>query len=72
MTQLLQQAFDAVAALPAEEQDAVAARLLAELADEDEFDRKLQATGHRLSGLAAEALAEYRAGQTLPLDPDTL
>ena len=72
MTQLLQQAFDAVRALAAEEQDAVAARLLAELADEDEFDRKLLATGHRLSGLAAEALAEHRAGRTLPLDPDTL
>ncbi len=72
MTQLLRQAFDAVAALPAEEQDALAARLLAELADEDEFDRKLLVTGHRLSGLAAEALAEHRAGQTLPLDPDTL
>ena len=72
MTQLLQQAFNAVAALPAEEQDSLAARLLAELAGEVEFDQKLQATGHRLSGLAADALAEHRAGQTLALDPDAL
>ena len=72
MTQLLQRAFNALAALPAEEQDALAVRLLAELADEDEFDRKLQATGHRLSGLIAEAMAESEAGETLPLDPDQI
>ena len=69
MTPLLQQAFTAVAALPAFEQDALATRLLAELAAEDEFDRSLTQSGGRLSGLAAEALAEYRAGATLELDP---
>ena len=72
MAPLLQQAFTAVAALPAEDQDAWAARLLDELSAEEAFDRKLAATGGRLAGLAAEALAEYRAGGTAPLDPDRL
>ncbi len=65
MTALLQQAF-AAAAMPPAEQDALAARLLDELTAEDAFDRKLAATGSRLSGLAAEALAEHRAGQQSP------
>lgn len=72
MTPLLQQAFAAITALPAAEQDALAARLLAELAAEDEFDRKLVATGGRLTELAAAALAEHRAGETTDLDPDEL
>jgi hypothetical protein len=72
MTPLMQQAVAAVAALPAAEQDALAARLLAELAAEDEFDRRLLATGGRLAGLAATALAEHRAGETADLDPDEL
>ena len=41
MTTLLQQAFDEAAKLPAEQQDLLAARLLAELAAEDEFDRAI-------------------------------
>lgn len=72
MTALLQQAFTAAAALPAAEQDALAALLLAELDAEDAFDRKLAHTGHKLAGLAAEAVAERRASQTVPLDPDRL
>jgi hypothetical protein len=72
MTTLLQQAFDAAAKLPAAEQDVLAARLLAELAAEDDFDRAIQASGEKLVTLAAEALAEYRAGQTEPLDPERL
>jgi hypothetical protein len=72
MTILLQQAVAAAAALPPAEQDALAARLLDELAAEDAFDQKLAATGSRLAGLAAEALAEHRAGKTVALDPDGL
>lgn len=72
MTPLLQQAFAAAATLPAAEQDALAAWLLGELAAEDAFDRTLAATGGRLAGLAAEALAEHRAGETADLDPEGL
>jgi hypothetical protein len=70
MTTLLQQAFEAAAKLPAEEQDVLASRLLAELAAEDDFDRAIAASGKKLVPLAAAALAEHRAGQTQPLDPD--
>ncbi len=72
MTTLLQEAFAKAAALPPAEQDLLAARLLAELAEEHEFDRAIAASGEKLAGLARQALAEHRAGQTQALDPDTL
>ena len=52
------------------EQDLLASRLLTELVEEDDFDRAIAATTERLSRLAEEALAEYRAGLTEKLDPD--
>ncbi|MBU6151838.1 MAG: hypothetical protein KGR25_10335 [Chloroflexi bacterium] len=67
MTTLLKQAFDQAAKLSQQEQDVLASRLLAELAAEDDFDRALAASGDKLARLAAEALAEHRAGQTQPL-----
>jgi hypothetical protein len=72
MTSLLEQAFREAAKLPADEQDALAARLLAELAAEDEFDRAIASTSGKLAQLANEALAEHRKGQTQELDPDQL
>ena len=72
MTTLLQQAFNAAAKLPAAEQDLLAARVLAELAAEDEFDQAIATSGEKLATLAAAALAEYRAGRTQPLDPERL
>lgn len=70
MTTLLQQAFDAAAKLTPAEQDLLASRVLAELAAEDEFDQKIAQSGDKLAPLAAEALAEHRAGETEPLDAD--
>jgi hypothetical protein len=70
MTTLLQQAFEAAAKLPAEEQDVLASRLLAELAAEDDFDRAIAASSKKLVALAAAVLAEHHAGETQPLDPD--
>jgi hypothetical protein len=72
VTTLLEQAFAKAAALPPAEQDVLATRLLAELAEDDEFDRGLAASSNKLSGLAREALAEHRAGQTQELKPDAL
>jgi hypothetical protein len=72
MTTLLQQAFDAAAKLPPAEQDLLASRVLAELAAEDDFDKAIAASREKLATLAAEALAEYRAGQTQPLTPERL
>ena len=66
MTSLLQQAFDEAAKLPESKQDVLAARLLAELAAEDGFDRAIARTSHKLAGLAREAIAEHRAGLTRP------
>jgi hypothetical protein len=62
MTNLLKRAFDEAGKLSAAEQDLLASRLLAELADEDDFDRALAESGDKLASLANEALAEHRAG----------
>jgi len=72
MTKLLQDAFAKASALPPAEQDVLAARLLAELEGEDEFDRAITASSSTLAGLAREALAEHRDGRTQELDPDAL
>jgi len=72
MTTLLQNAFAKASELPPAEQDLLASRLLAELAEEDEFDRAIAASSGKLARLAKEALAEYRAGDTQELDPDVL
>jgi hypothetical protein len=72
MTTLLQEAFAKASALPPSEQDLLASRLLAELAEEDEFDRAIAASGDKLAALADEAISEHRAGLTQELDPDRL
>jgi hypothetical protein len=70
MTTLLQRAFDEAAKLSAAEQDLLASRLLAELQAEDAFDRAIAASADKMSRLAADALAEHRAGLTQELDPE--
>jgi hypothetical protein len=72
MTKLLQEAFAKASELTTEEQDVLASRLLAELADEDEFDCAIAASADKLARLAQAALDEHRAGQTQELDPDSL
>lgn len=72
MTDLLERAFAEASKLPPEEQDLLATRLLAELAAEEEFDRKIAESADKVSKLAAEALAEYRAGLTEELDRERL
>lgn len=72
MTTLLERAFSEAAKRPEAEQDLLASRLLAELADEDDFDRAIARSTDKLARLAEEALAEHRAGLTEELDPDRL
>ena len=72
MTKLLERAIAEVGKLSLAEQDLLASRLLAELTDEDEFDRAIAASADKLAVLAKEALAEHRAGQTQELAPDQL
>ena len=72
MTQLLERAFTEAGKLTPAEQDLLASRVLAELNDEDEFDRAIAVSADKLAILANEALAEHRAGLTQELDPDRL
>jgi hypothetical protein len=72
MTKLLEKALAEVAALPPDQQDAVAAWLLAELASERRWDETFACSEKTLERLADEALAEHRAGRSTPLDPDEM
>ncbi len=72
MTQLLEKAFSEAGKLTPAEQDLLASRLLAELSEEDEFDRAIAASADKLASLANAALAEHRGGYTQELDPDRL
>ena len=68
MTKLLEKAVTAVSKLSEKEQDAIAAMILEELADEDRWEKAFQASQRQLSILAKEALEEYRSGRTKPLE----
>jgi hypothetical protein len=69
MTRRLKEAFRAASALPAEEQDALAEVILAEVAGDAEWDERFRQSGQTLERLADEALDEFRRGKTRPLDP---
>ena len=72
MTELLEKAFAEASKLPASEQDALAGRILEDLASDRRWDQAFAQSSEQLSSLADEALAEHRAGRTRPLDLDTL
>ena len=72
MTKALKNAFDVASRLPDREQDALAAAILEELAADERWEAAVAATPGALERLADEALGEYRAGRTKPLDPDAL
>jgi hypothetical protein len=72
MTQLLEKACARITQLPDAEQDAIATLILEELESEERWSQQFAASADVLSRLARKALAEHRAGRTLPLDPDTL
>lgn len=64
MTKLLEEAFTLARQLPTERQDELAARIIAEITEDDDFDRAIAATAHKLDWLIDEALEEDRAGLT--------
>jgi len=69
MTSLLQQAIAEVEKLPAEGQDAIAARIMAELADERMWESRFNATtDEQWERLAQGARREIAAGETTPLE----
>ena len=72
MTELPEQAIAQLKTLPANDQDEIAAIILEELEDEVRWDSTFAKSQDVLAKLAAEAMAEYRAGKTQELDPETL
>ena len=72
MTALLEKAFEEATKLPEPEQDALARWIIAELESELRWQQLFADSQDLLAELAEEALVEHQAGQTQPLDPDTL
>jgi hypothetical protein len=72
MTERLEQAIAQLKTLPTDKQDAIATLILEELEEEQRWDDSFARSPDLLAKLAAKAMAEYRAGKTQELDPDTL
>ena len=72
MTKLLEKAVTEVKKLPDPEQDAIAELILEEIKDEALWDKAFEKSQDALAKLAAEAIAEDRAGKTKDLDPEKL
>lgn len=68
MSSLLEKALEKVAALPLDEQDAIASQILASLADEEAWKRRFAEKRDVIRRMAREALEEDERGETLPLD----
>ena len=68
MTQALLSAVAQAEKLPPEEQDAIAAILIEEIASEQRWSQSFARSEHVLEALAAEALADIKSGKTRPLD----
>ena len=63
MTQLLQQALDAVQKLAPADQDTIAALILDELADEQQWDASFARSEDQLAAMAAKVRADVAAGR---------
>lgn len=72
MTQMLEQALAQVQQLPQTEQDAIAALILEELADERRWDKAFAKSQDQLARLAARAREEIRAGRVRDAGIDEL
>lgn len=70
MTELLQKAIAKISNLPDEEQDTIATIILEELEDEKKWETVFANSQDVLATLAAEAMTEYRAGNTQELNPE--
>ena len=68
MTELLQQAIAQIQQLPPDQQDAIAARFLAELQDEKKWEAQFSATtDDQWDQMAAMVRQEIAEGETIPL-----
>ena len=72
MTQSLEKAILEIKKLPDEEQDAIAAVIMAELESERQWDNAFENSRADLDQLAEEALKEYSDNKTEPLDPEQI
>lgn len=72
MTELLERALARLQTLSESEQNAIASIILDEIEDERRWDEAFSRSPDILAKLAASAMAEYRAGRTQELDPETL
>jgi hypothetical protein len=64
----MEQAMERVAALPPDDQDAIASQILASLADEGGWKKRFAEKRDVIRRMACEALEEDARGETLPLD----
>jgi hypothetical protein len=73
MGKLLERAIEEARRLPEDAQEAVGARLLEEIEDERRWDDLFsRPVSPALRRMMEEALEDYRAGRTEPLDPEKL
>jgi hypothetical protein len=69
MTELLQRVIGQIEKLPADQQDAIASRLLAELEDERAWAERFSATTEeQWARLAEAAKRDIASGDTVPFD----
>ncbi len=71
-TNLMTELFTKASALPDDQQDRIAARVLAEIDDDLRWDRAFAKSLPALERLADRVLADHQAGETEQLDPDSL
>lgn len=72
MTHMLEKALTEVRKLPEEQQDAIAAMILEELADEARWNETFSRSQDQLASLAANAREEIRAGRVRQSGMDEL
>ena len=72
MVRNLEKAFAEASRLPEDEQEALAAWILEELASEKRWGEAFASSQESLSQLADQALVEHRQGQTEELESDKI
>jgi hypothetical protein len=68
MTKMLKEALERLSKLPDDEQDTIAALILAEIEDEKRWQESFAKSGALLDKLAREAREEDERGETVPGD----
>jgi hypothetical protein len=71
MTALLEKAFRQASALPKQEQEAIGALILEEIASESRWDAQFANSQDALARLAEEAVSEFNEGKTLPFEKNS-